>query len=66
MITEDAFNAVPADAACERCRHFAVNVKSGSCYCELLDRKVNRKGWCGDFELEIMSAIRKRANVENS
>ena len=36
MITEDAFNAVPADAACERCRHFAVNVKSGSCYCELL------------------------------
>ena len=63
---EDAFNAVPADAACERCRHFSVDPRSGRCYCEYRDRRVEPKGWCGDFELVILEAIKHRARVEKS
>lgn len=62
---EDAFNAVPADAACERCRHYEVNPRSGKCYCEFLDRKVQPRGWCRDFEEQILTAIRRKS-TENS
>lgn len=60
---EDSFNAVPAHAACELCRHFAISPKSGKCYCEFLDRKVSRRGWCSDFEEQVMEMI-KRKNAE--
>lgn len=58
---EDAFNAVPADAACDRCRHYVVNPRSGKCYCEFLDRIVKPHGWCGDFEEQILTAIRRKS-----
>lgn len=60
---EDAFNAVPANAACERCRHYSVLPKSGKCYCEWLDRHVAPKGWCRDFEEHTIAMI-KRKNAE--
>ena len=68
MLTDDTFNAVPADAACERCRNFAIS-KSGKMYCEFLDQRVQRLGWCPDFELPIMDQIRQNKaarGVENT
>lgn len=60
MLTEDSFNAVPADAACEVCRHFAVLVKSGKYYCEFLDRRVQPRGWCPDFEPTVDEYLRRK------
>lgn len=65
MITEDAFNAVPADAACEKCRHFARSAKTGKCYCEFLDRYVKPSGWCQDYQVKIDDFIRFLNSVEN-
>lgn len=47
---EDAFNAVPAEARCEACKHFAIDPKTGKMWCEWLGRNVKRRGWCADYQ----------------
>lgn len=60
MLTEDAFNAVPADARCERCRHYSVSARTGKTWCELIARRVKPEGWCGDFELIMTEYLKER------
>lgn len=60
MLTEDAFNAVPADARCERCRHYSVSARTGKTWCELIARRVKPEGWCGDFELIMAEYLKER------
>lgn len=60
MLTEDAFNAVPADARCESCRHYCVSARSGQTWCELIDLKVKAGGWCRDYEPNLAEFLKER------
>lgn len=66
MLTEDAFNAVPATAACLDCRHMVPDPRTGRCWCEWLAKHVSMYGWCGDYELKTMETIKRGKSVENS
>lgn len=63
MLTEDAFNAVPADARCDRCRHYTVSARSGKTWCELIARRVKPDGWCGDYEPNLAECLKHRKNA---
>lgn len=74
MLIEDAFNAVPADARCDKCRHFRLSPDGKRTWCEVLARSVKMDRWCRDFEYSIDEQIRQEAekmrqrekSVENS
>ena len=67
MLTDDAFNAVPANACCCGCRHFVFDPnRPKNTWCEFLGKPVNQYGWCGDYELNTMTAIKQGKSVEKS
>lgn len=61
MLIEDAFNAVPADARCDKCNHFRLSPDGKRTWCEVLARSVKEDRWCRDFEYSIDEQIRQEA-----
>lgn len=61
MLIEDAFNAVPSDARCDKCKHFRLSPDGKRTWCEVLARSVKVDRWCRDFEYSINEQIRQEA-----
>lgn len=61
MLIEDAFNAVPADARCDKCKHFRLSPDGKRTWCEVLARSVKVDRWCRDFEYSLQEQIRQEA-----
>ena len=61
----DDYDNIPVGAACSDCRHMA-NHPSGKPWCEFLAKYVHPYGWCEDYEMHTIKAIKAGKSVEKS
>lgn len=66
MLDDEYTAAAPATAVCLDCRHMVPDPITGRPWCEVLAKFVKMYGWCEDYELETMRAIREGKFVEKS